>query len=59
MIELKESVTSQNKAFTENLESINQNLIEDCTELRDKQNELMGFISNLKIKSQDHKGEID
>lgn len=37
----------------DNLKEINENLVQDCVELREKQNELLSFISALKIKSQD------
>ena len=43
----------------DNLKEINENLVQDTVELRDKQNELLSFISSLKIKSQDQKGSID
>ena len=59
MRELKDAINIQHRAFMENLEEINGNLVKDCTELREKQHELWDFLSDLKSKSQDQKGEID
>lgn len=38
MAELKTTVTSQGKAFMENIAEVNKNLVEDCGELREKNN---------------------
>ena len=51
MRELKDAVNLQHKAFMENLETVNGNLVRDCTELREKQHELWDFLSDLKSKS--------
>jgi len=59
MRELKDAINIQHKAFMDNLEEVNGNLVRDCTELREKQHELWDFLSDLKSKSQDQKGEID
>ena len=59
MRELKDAINLQHKAFMKNLEEVNGNLVADCTELRDKQNELWSFLSALKVKSSDQKGQLD
>lgn len=43
----------------ENLKEINENLVQDTVKLREKQNELLSFITSLKLASQDQKGSID
>ena len=59
MLELKDAIQIQNKAFMANLEEINKNLVEDNKELREKQSELWNFLGNLQIKVQNNKGDID
>ena len=59
MLELKDAIQLQNKAFMANLEEINKNLVEDNKELREKQSELWNFLGNLKINVQNQKGDID
>jgi len=59
MRELKDAINIQHKAFMDNLEEVNGNLVRDCTELREKQHELWDFLSDLKTRSQDQKGELD
>jgi hypothetical protein len=41
------------------LKEINDNLVQDTVELREKQNELLSFLTSLNVKSQDQKGSID
>lgn len=43
----------------ENIAEVNKNLVEDCGELREKNNELMTFISNLRVQSQNQQGSVD
>ena len=41
------------------MKEINDNLVQDTVELREKQNELLSFLTSLNVKSQDQKGSID
>jgi hypothetical protein len=59
MTALKTAIQIQNKAFMQNLQEINTNLVNDTVELRDKQNEVLSFISQMKLKAQDQQGHID
>ena len=42
-----------------NLAEVNANLMADCKELRMKQNDNLNFISELRLKSTDHKSNIN
>jgi hypothetical protein len=48
MSELKTTIIEQNKAFSDNLKTINENLVSDISELRKKINELWTFNVDLK-----------
>ena len=58
MQDLKIEIVKQNTSFMDNLERINKNLIGDTAELRQKQNELTGFFTNLSVKVNDHKATL-
>ena len=59
MSELKSQVIVQNNAFMKNMDEINTNLNNDCKALREQQNKQLSFITDLRVVSQDHKGDID
>ena len=59
MAELKVTIVEQNEAFSKNLKEINENLVADCTELRNKINELWSFNTNLRKSAQEQKGATD
>ena len=56
---LKDAIVIQNKAFMENLSSINDNMIKDQGDLRAKNNDLSNQLNQLLVRSQDQKGNID
>lgn len=59
MSELKTTIIEQNKAFSDNLKTINENLVSDISELRKKINELWTFNVDLKKTAQEQKGATD
>jgi len=59
MRDLKDAIVLQNKAFMENLETINSDMIESAKDMRQRQNDLLALITSLKVRSQDQKGNID
>lgn len=55
---LKDAIIIQNKAFMQNLETINSNLIKDQDDLRARNNDLTNQINRLKVKSEDQGGNL-